>query len=137
MKIKDLTYGPTSFENSTWTVAKSLVESKDALLLSGANEYNGIKWFNKEIMETTLWYAFASNCMRSSRILREQIYRLYRTLFASKELAEYKCENFLEAVKPVKLPNATKKAPAKKAKEPKDSKKSKTVAKGSKNSKSK
>ena len=141
MKISSLNFGTSGFVKSTYTVAKSLVDSENSFVLTGANEYNGVRWFNKEKMDATLWYAFASNCMTSKRILREQIFRLYRTLFASKELAEYKCEQFTEAVKPVKMPAPkTKKAKAKKSSvEKTDAKKpaAKKTKKDSKSSKSK
>ena len=47
-------------------------------------EYDGTKWFNKEIIESTLYFGLTTNAMCSSRILREQIYRLFRTLTAAK-----------------------------------------------------
>ena len=141
MKISSLNFGTSGFVKSTYTVAKSLVDSENSFVLTGANEYNGVRWFNKEKMDATLWYAFASNSTTSKRILREQIFRLYRTLFASKELAEYKCEQFTEAVKPVKMPAPkTEKAKAKKSSvEKTDAKKpaAKKTKKDSKSSKSK
>ena len=68
-----------------------------------------------EKMEESLWYAFASVSMLSPRILREHIHRLYRTLFAAKEGAEYRCDKFLEAVRPAKkVRTSSKKSSAKK-----------------------
>ena len=139
MKISSLNFGTSGFVKSTYTVAKSLVDSENSFVLTGANEYNGVRWFNKEKMDATLWYAFASNCMTSKRILREQIFRLYRTLFASKELAEYKCEQFTEAVKPVKMPAPKTEKAKKSSAEKTDAKKpaAKKTKKDSKSSKSK
>ena len=101
MRIRNLNFGASGQIQSTYEVAKFLVESEYASLLSGANEFNGVRWFNKEKMETTLWYAFAAIAMYSPRILREQIHRLYRTLSAAKDSSEYKCEKFTSAVQPV------------------------------------
>lgn len=101
MRIRDFNFGTSGIVKSTYEVALLLADSKYAALLTGANEYNGIKWFNKELMENTLWLALASVVMNSPRILKEQIFRLYRTLTAAKESSEYKCEKFIEAVKPL------------------------------------
>ncbi len=102
LKIKDFNFGPASFIKSTYETAKLLVCSKDAPLLSGANEFNGIKWFNKEGIEETLWFVLKTVAMYNSRTLREQIYRLYRTLNAAKECSEYKCDEFLKLLEPPK-----------------------------------
>ncbi|MCR5080105.1 MAG: alpha-amylase [Treponema sp.] len=113
MMIRGLNFGATGFVKSTYEVAVQFVDGEQSVLLSGANEYDGTKWFNKEIIESTLYFGLTTNAMCSSRILREQIYRLFRTLTAAKELAEYKCLEFTNAVKPVKMP--VKKVPTKKA----------------------
>ncbi len=102
LKIKDLNFGTSSFIKSTYETAKLLVDSKDSRILSGTNEFNGIKWFNKERIEETLWFALKTVAMCNSRTLREQIYRLYRTLNAAKECCDYKCEEFLKLLEPQK-----------------------------------
>ncbi len=121
MRILGMNFGASAFVKSTYEVAKLFVESEYSRLLSGANVYNGIRWFNKECIESSFWYGLASNAMRSQRVLRDQIYRLFRTLEASKELAEYKCDNFTSAVKPVKMPTARKKTVRKSEKQKSDS----------------
>ncbi len=102
MKIRDMNFGTSGKGKSTYEAAKLFVEGENSWLLSGVNEFNGIKWFNKEKMELSLWLAFAGGVIYSPRILREQIYRLYKTLSAVKETSEYKCEEFVLAVKPRK-----------------------------------
>ncbi|MBR6079145.1 MAG: alpha-amylase [Treponema sp.] len=114
MKIRDLNFGATGFAKSTEEAARILVEGPDSYLLTGANEFNGVRWFNKEKMEDTLWYAFAAITMYSPRNQKEQVHRLYRTLVAAKDSSEYRCDKFLEALIPIKKP-ATKKATAKKS----------------------
>ncbi|MGN0728716.1 alpha-amylase family glycosyl hydrolase [Treponema sp.] len=101
MKISGLDFGPAGFMNSTYTLARLLVDSENSFMLTGANEFNGVRWFNKEKMDAALWYALAANCMSGSKTFCEQIFRMYRTLFASKEVSEYKCGLFTDAVKPV------------------------------------
>lgn len=114
MKIRDLNFGATGFAKSTEEAARILVEGPDSYLLTGANEFNGVRWFNKEKMEDTLWYAFAAITMYSPRNQKEQVHRLYRTLVAAKDSSEYRCDKFLEALIPIKKP-AAKKATAKKS----------------------
>ncbi len=100
MKIRDFNFGDASLAKSTWETAKLFVEGEYAVLLSGANEFNGIRWFNKEKLDDSLWYSIVAVLMYTPGILRDQIYRLYRTLVAAKNSAEYKCKNFTDALKP-------------------------------------
>ena len=107
MKIRDMNFGAASQAKSAYDAARLLVDGDCSWLLAGVNEFNGIKWFNKEVIETTMWYAFAAVVMYSPRILREQIYRLYRTLNAAKESSEYQCQKFTDALKPAKASRAS------------------------------
>ena len=100
MEIGKQVLSPVHFAKAVYQIATFLVQSPDAFLLSGANEFAGTWWFNKEKMDATLFWAFASNCVSSESERREKVFRLCRTLEASKELAEYKCAAFTEALKP-------------------------------------
>lgn len=113
-KVSKLSLSTSEFAKSAYEAAKLIAEGKDSFLLCGANEYDGTIWFNKEKMEATLWYTLAVNSMLASRILREQVYDLYRTMNAAKEKAEYKCRLFVEALMPAekKRKTAAKKASA-------------------------
>jgi glycosidase len=102
MHVRDFNFGTTGQMKSTYETARLLVDGENSFLLTGANDFNGIRWFNKEKMDSTLWYGFAAVVMYSPRILREQVYRLYRTLVAAKDRSEYQCVKFTEAVKPAK-----------------------------------
>ncbi|MBQ1662792.1 MAG: hypothetical protein II054_09835, partial [Treponema sp.] len=102
MRIRDMNFGASSFAKSSYETAKLLLDGPNSRLLAGTNEFNGIKWFNKERIESTMWFALAGVTMYSPRILREQIHRLYRTLSAARDASEYQCEKFLAALKPEK-----------------------------------
>ena len=115
MKIRDFNFGASGQAKSTYETARLLTEGEYSWELTGANNFNGIRWFNKEKMESSLWYAFAAVSMYSPRILREHIHRLYRTLVAAKEGAQYQCEKFLEAVRPVQKKRVLAKAKTSKA----------------------
>ena len=148
MRVRDFNFGASSFAKSTYESAKLLVDGPYSDLLVGTNEFNGIKWFNKEKMESAMWFCLAAITMFSPRILREQIYRLYRTLIAAKESSEYQVEKFLTALNPNPKTSARKKTAVKEIKaeketqEVKEDKKSakgkvKKSASGSKSSKQK
>ena len=113
-KISRFNFCTSEFVRSTYEVAKLLVKDEHAFLLSGAHSYDGTIWFNKERMDSTLWYALTSNAMLTSRTLRDQIYSLFRTLSAAKEKAEYKCQNFTNALMPEEKKHAAKKTAASK-----------------------
>ena len=102
--------------NGFWLVSILSVIAGVSPMFLRINEtsFNGVRWFNKEKMDDTLWYAFAAITMYSPRNQREQIHRLIKTLSAAKERAEYKCANFLEALIPEK--KTAKKKPAVKSK---------------------
>lgn len=51
-----MNFAASGFVKSTYETAKLLALSEHSGLLSGANEFGGTKWFNKERMEETLWY---------------------------------------------------------------------------------
>ncbi|MBP5441615.1 MAG: alpha-amylase [Treponema sp.] len=127
MRVRDFNFGASSFGKSAYESAKLLVDGPNSPLLVGTNEFNGIKWFNKEKMESAMWYCLAAVTMFSPRILREQIYRLYRTLTAAKESSEYQCEKFLESLKPNPKTSTARQTKAKEAKDEKEAKGKKEV----------
>ena len=100
MKIRDLSFAPSASKKSTYETAVLLADSGSAFELSGAHEYNGVKWFNKERMESTIWYGFVAAAMCSPRTQREHIQKLHKTIVAAKDGAEYKCAAFTDALNP-------------------------------------
>ena len=127
MRVRDFNFGASSFAKSTYESARLLVDSHYSDLLVGTNEFNGIKWFNKEKMESAMWFCLAAITMFSPRILREQIYRLYRTFIAAKESSEYQVEKFLASLKPSPKTSTARQTKAKEAKEDKEVKEKKEV----------
>ncbi|MCQ2249257.1 MAG: alpha-amylase family glycosyl hydrolase [Treponema sp.] len=115
-QFSGMNLGTASFAKSSWDAVRLLTDSPYAVLLSGANEYDGTRWFNKEKMDATLWFALASNAMTTQRILRDQIFKLYKVLSASRDSSQYKCQLFEDAfrIEPKKkAAKATPKAGAK------------------------
>lgn len=116
MPIRSLNFGATSYLKSTYEVAKNLTHGKNSYILTGANDFNGTRWFNKEKMESSLWYMLAAVSMYCPRIMRENIYKLYRTLNTAQKNANYKCEDFIAPFQPVKKPAAKRRTTATKTK---------------------
>ena len=81
-------------------VAKKLAGSNEAWLLSGANEYDGIRWFNKEKMESSLALYKAILELGASAAKKAAVDSLFKKLNAAEKKAEYKCEEFVKAFEP-------------------------------------
>ena len=116
---------------SALAVANILVSSKDAWLISGVNEYDGIKWFNKELTDSSLFMECAHLLMKSSKSSHQLILKTYKTLSQAKEAAEYKCDDFIKQFE--KAEEETQKSEEKESTSQKNS--SKASAKASKDSK--
>ena len=100
-----------------------LTSGAKAKILSGANEFNGVVWFNKELLEASiiLHAVLALICEKEEEAVLEQ----YKTLLGASQKAEYKCENLLKPFAP-KVAKAASKSSAKKTDaKPKSSSKSK------------
>ncbi len=133
MKVRTLNFGAAGFMASAYTVAKELTYGKYSASFTGANEFNGTRWFNKERMDETLTQMLSSVTMYSPRIMRNNIYKLYKTLCTARDGAEYKCEAFVKVFEPVKKPASKK--PARKT--PAKTSRTKKSAKDSESSKQK
>ena len=81
-------------------VAKKLADSNEAWLLSGANEYDGVRWFNKEKMEESLSLYKAILELGASAAKKVAVDSLFKKLNAAEKKAEYKCEEFVKAFEP-------------------------------------
>ena len=75
-----------------------LTSGTKARMLSGANEFNGVVWFNKELLEASiiLHAVLALICEKEEAAVLEQ----YKTLLGASQKAEYKCENLLKPFAP-------------------------------------
>jgi len=87
-----------SVKQDAASLAKLLCSSQYSSLLTGENEYNGIKWFNKELMELSLKLAEEVLCAGESASKKTKIKAIIKKLNNAQKKAEYKCENFLALV---------------------------------------
>ncbi|MCR5045311.1 MAG: hypothetical protein K6A42_01880, partial [Treponema sp.] len=115
-KISGLKIDSKSQKKSALALASLCCESKDAVALSRANNFDNIVWFNKEELDRSLFLA-AQNELLLGASSEKDILAFYKVLAAAQEKAEYKCRAFVESFEPPK-PKA-KKTPAKKTAEKK------------------
>lgn len=76
--------------------AQNLVSSKNAWLLTGANEYGGVKWFNAEKMEEILKLGKAVFSLAKSTKKVALVSKVFKKIDKAQKNAEYKCENLLK-----------------------------------------
>ena len=87
---------PKDEKKQAYKIVELLVQSPYAYQLSGANTFDNIRWFNKEIIEENLntIILFMKLNAKDSKI--EAINKLYKDLLAAKLKAAYKCDLFLK-----------------------------------------
>lgn len=99
----------SSQKADAFLLAQKIAASSDSWLLSGANEYDGTKWFNKEKMEETLSLAENLYLQKVSRLKKPEVSALFKKLKNTASKAEYKCDNFVKPFEEKKRIKKTKK----------------------------
>ena len=89
-----------------YSIVNELVGSKYANLLSGVNAFDGIWWFNKELIDSSLNNLFALIFIKTKEKDFEAVKKFYKVICSAKLKAAFKCELFVKQFAP----------PAKKAK---------------------
>lgn len=102
-------------KDAAYKVVSFLTESKYAGALSGANTFDNVKWFNKEMMENSLNQIEMLMLLSASKDKAEEVIKFFKLLNAARVKAAYKCELFLKQFEPAKKKVAEKKPAAKKA----------------------
>ncbi len=85
-----------------YEIATLFVNSEHSFELSGANEYDGIKWFNKEKMEENLELAESLFELDFYGTLSPQTKAIFKNLAKAAAKAEYKCDLFIKPFEPKK-----------------------------------
>lgn len=73
--------------------AELLVSEEYGKLLCGANEFNGIRWFNKELFEASLWYVYITMTVTGNSGAE----KINADLKKAYEKSEYQCELLIKA----------------------------------------
>ena len=97
-------------KDAAYKVVSFLTESKYAGALSGANTFDNVKWFNKEMMENSLNQIEMLMLLSASKDKAEEVIKFFKLLNAARVKAAYKCELFLKQFEPAKKKVAEKKA---------------------------
>lgn len=97
-----------------YEIVNLLVGSQHASLLSGANCFDNIWWFNKEILEENLNTIIMFLSLNAKEAKQETIFALYKTICGAKLKAAYKCELFVKTFAPAEK-KSVKKAATKKS----------------------
>ena len=113
-ELSAMNFDSKSLEKTAYASAVLLMETPASAMLTGAHEYNGVRWFNKELYEKTLAYMLAS--LASFDAGSEEELLAFANLLAKAENASgYDCAKFTEALKPAEV--KAKKVAAKKTAE--------------------
>ena len=103
---------PAGKRASAARITELLVISKHRRFLSGANTFDNIVWFNKEMTDYSLNLTQLLMMMNAKEKDLPEVLKLFKDLRAAKLKAAYKCELFAKAYAPVQGPRATKKKSA-------------------------
>ena len=93
---------PAGRRNAAARITELLVISKHRRFLSGANTFDNIVWFNKEITDYSLNLVELLMMLNAKTADLENILKLFKDLRAAKLKAAYKCELFAKAYEPLR-----------------------------------
>ena len=111
-------------KKACYKIVSLLVNSNYASLLSGANTFDNVAWFNKEISDESINLITALLLLSTDKEeVITDIFKLYKTLMDAKLKAAYKCELFLKPFVPEEKKVVAKKTTTKKATKKTSSKK--------------
>lgn len=83
-------------EKSTELIARNIADNDLSWLLIGANKFEDTTWFNKELMDSSLFIAHEILLLGASKEKSSRIIKMYKILSLMKDNAEYKVEYFLK-----------------------------------------
>lgn len=87
-------------QKSAFTLVSPLTQGEKAFMLSGANSFNGVTWFNKELTDLSLTYEFSILALLTDSKHEEEVLKLYADVLTAKVKSEYKCEDFVKPFLP-------------------------------------
>ena len=110
-KVMDIALMEKDAKTGASKLVMALGEDETAPLLSGANAFNGVVWFNKEVIDSSIVNAFALALLDSTD--EEAILKQYASVLSAKDAAGYKCEELVKAFAPAKKKSASVKSDSK------------------------
>ena len=91
-----------SLKTAAYDAAVYLMQSENAPMLSGSNLFDGIRWFNKELSDSSLTYYIAAATLYAQDEKKDFVRALYFLLNDAKIKASFKCELFINQFAPNK-----------------------------------
>ncbi len=86
----------------SFRIVHELVEGRNAALLSGANCFDNVWWFNRETSDMSLALAKMSALLESDEASVPDVMKLFRKIDSSKTKAAYRCALFIAEFSPKK-----------------------------------
>ncbi len=80
-------------------IAQRLSLSVDSWILVGANEYDGVRWFNKELMDSSLFMVFEILALDSNSLIEDSLLLVWNTLEKAKTESNFRCDSFVKLLK--------------------------------------
>lgn len=87
-----------SCDENEKSIAKMLVDSKYSAKFAGVNEFNGIKWFNKELMENSLEEFEKILLIKATKKQKTKVDKIFKNLKKCVSESEYKCDLLLKGI---------------------------------------
>ena len=90
------------------SIISKLIIGEDCWTFFGTNEFNGTKWFNKELTESTLDLLFILLSLNIQNKNQKELTDLYNTINKIKTKSEYDCTKLILEAKKINKPNLKK-----------------------------
>ena len=104
-------------KDAAYLLAERLVHGKDAWLLTETHWFDNVQWFNKELSDSSLFFAIALPLLSSAKEKQQKLLALYKTLAKAKDKANYHADDFVKPFAPKVKTTKPKKTAAKKSAE--------------------
>ena len=99
-KVADAKLITKDAKKAAFEIVKLLTQGKYAGLLSGANRFNDICWFNKEVSDESIALVTVIALLEATDAQTEAVLAEYADLLSAKTKAEYQCGNFIKPFVP-------------------------------------
>ena len=106
---------PQNKKEVALSIVSLLTENKLSGALSGANTFDNVRWFNKEMMENSLNQIELLMLLAGPQSKVPEVFKLFKQINAARIKSAYKCDLFLKPFDLPKKKESVKKEPAKKA----------------------
>ena len=99
-KVADAKLIEKDANKAAFEIVKLLTQGKFSNLLSGANRFNNICWFNKEVSDESIALVTAIALLGATAAQESAVLAEYAELLVAKTKAEYQCGNFIKPFVP-------------------------------------